>query len=203
MEPFTNLPQPPPPPSGASSAQKALAAVAMMLGFLGIVGGCWGVVGSLLSGAMMDWQQSALGAQGMPNAEGQRAFAEASRAILAKWGIYVVILQAFNVVASTLLVVSGVQVWRASANAALLALIACASNVFVDAGVMLVNVAQQLEIQEAMRLLMPSMGDPNLNATMQSAMKLSATLGSCFMVGWMLVKLSTYISFAVLMRRKP
>lgn len=202
MEPFTNLPQAPPPPSGASSGQKALAALGIMIGMLGIVAGCWGVVSSLLSGAIMDWQASTFGAQGMPNAEGQQAFAEASRAILAKWGIYVVVLQVFNVVASTMLVVSGVQVWRASANAALLVFIACGSSAFVDAGLMFVTMAQQMEVQEAMHLLLPSVGDPNVDATMQSFMKLSATLTSCFMVGWMLIKLSTYISYAVLMRRK-
>lgn len=203
MEPFTNLPQPPPPPTGASSAQKALAALALMLGVLGIVGGCWGIVGNLLSGAIMDWQGETLGAQGMPGAEGQLAFAEASRAILAKWGIYVIVLQVFNVVASSLLVAAGVQVWRVSTNAPVLALIACGSNVVVDAGVMLVNMAQQMEIQEATRLLLPATGNATTDATMQSFMKLSAMLGSCFMVGWLLVKLSTYISFAVVMRRRP
>jgi len=202
MEPFASYPEPPPPPAGASSAQKALAAVAILLGMLGIIGGCWGVVGSLLGGAIMEAQGELLGAQGMPGAEGQRAFAEASRAIMAKWGMYVVLLQALNVVASSLLIAAGVQVWRAHASAAQLTLIACGSNALVDVANTLVAMAQQMELQDATRLLLPSVGDPNVDATMQSVMQFGSVLGTCFAVGWLLMKLGTYVAMSLVMRRR-
>lgn len=201
MEPFATDPAAAPPPSGPSSAQKAVAIVAVMLGAMGIIGGCCGAVSNMASGAMLEAQGELLGAPGMPGAEQQRDLIAASQEIVAKWGPYVTLIQLLNVVASTLLLVTGVQVWRAHENAALLTFIASGSNAFVDIFSALLVVLQQLETQEMTRNLMPAGGDPNVDAAVQAGMQVGMMVGSCFAVGWLLAKLVSYTVMSVVMRR--
>ncbi len=201
MEPFTNYPQPPPPPAGASSAQKALAVVAILLGLLGIVGGCCGAVSNMASSAMLEAQGDLLGAPGMPGAEQQRELVAATQAIVAKWSPYLVVVQLFNLLTSSLLVAAGIQVWRAHEKAALLTFIACGSSAVIDILITLLAILQQLETQQITRLMLPPGGDPNLDASVQTGMQFGMMMGSCFIVGWLLAKLMSYAAMSLVMRR--
>jgi hypothetical protein len=202
MEPFNQYPEPAPSSSGPSSAQKAVAAVAILLGALGMIGGCWGVVTTLATETLMDAQSDLLGGPGMPGAEAQRAYTEASRVIIAKWALATGLAQLLNIVASGLLLASGVQVWRSHAKAALLTFVACGSNAVVDIFQTFINVAQQREIFEASSLLFPSAEVGNLAPAMESTMQGIGMLGSCFAVGWLLIKLISYAAMSLVMRRR-
>jgi len=201
MEPFTSYPDPPPPSSGPSSAQKALAAVAIMLGVLGVVGGCCGAVSNMASGAMLDAQTDLLNTPGMQGAEQQREVLAATQAAVAKWAPYMVVVQLLNLVASTLLVLSGVLVWRAHEKASVLTFVACGSNAVVDLVIAGLTVAQQLETQELTRIMIPAGADPNVDAAVQTGVKVAMMAGTCFAVGWLLAKVSSYVAMSMVMRR--
>ena len=188
-------------PSESTSAKKLLAILAMMLGMLGTAGGCWGVVGSFSSSALLDVQREALEAQNTPIAAQQRELLAITQASAAKWGPYVGVVQALNLVASILLVFAGAHMWRAHARAKVLAYIACGSSLLVDLCIAGLAVAQQLELQDVMGTLTPTGADPNFSAAMAGATRVVAVFGSCFAAGWLLTKLASYTAICVVARR--
>lgn len=189
-------------------ALTAIAIIAISLGTLGACGGVFGIGGLLIQGPLEESQRRMLEGSGVPTEqlEAQRAAQEHMTAVQREWMPFSLTHASLNVIASALLLVAGIMLFRTSRSAPTIFLAAVALNLLVDVGGGVLGILVQQDMQEAMAMMMtsaaPPGADPQFERMFEGIVRASAWTGVCFAVVWMLAKLGYYV-WGVLYLRRP
>jgi hypothetical protein len=185
--------------------------LAFILGGLGVVSGCFGVVGQVLQSSIQALSRELLetSAQGDGAAvEQQLAVQERVEAATASYRPAMIAQALLNLIASAALLAAAFSLFKWKPSGLSLFVVAAIGNTLADAAGAGLGAMVQFEtmaaVSEQMAALSASAGNmpPGMERTMNAAMQAGGSVGICFGVLWFLAKAGCY-GFSALYLRKP
>lgn len=180
--------------------------LALVLGTMGACGGTIGVVGLFFQDAMAEMNDDLQASQ--PDAQMREINREMQRELMDvaqgfKWPNLA--LQLFNVLASFVLVVGGILLFRWHPSAVMAMMIGLGLSIFVDLAMGGLQVAigiQNMAVMDEYAQRMGELGDPAAQRMMGGIMRASGSFGLCMGIGWALAKIGFYVGSIVYLRKE-